>query len=61
MTEIARKILDDCKLALTRLKSDPESGDWKLLRVANLALLRAVGHALHKYRWGKGHRPQKNY
>ena len=48
MTQNAREVLDDCRLALQMLEGETESRRWRVLWVAAAALVRAVGHVLSK-------------
>jgi len=48
MTYAARQVLEDCKLALQLLEDETDLQVWRIHWVAALALIRAVGHVLHK-------------
>ena len=44
----AREVLEWCRHAHGKMKSNPTAADWVLIWAGTIALLRAVGHALHK-------------
>jgi len=44
----AREVLEDCKLALQLLEEETNPKLWRIHWVAAVALIRAVGHVLHK-------------
>lgn len=48
MTQNARRVLNDCKLVLRELQSEPRGAQFRIRWVAAVALLRAVGHVLSK-------------
>ncbi len=48
MTIYARRVLDDCRLALELLEEEEDLSRWRIHWVAALALVRAVGHVLEK-------------
>jgi hypothetical protein len=48
MTARARKVLDDCRVALQLLEEETDLQRWRIHWVAALALVRAVGHVLEK-------------
>ena len=48
MTTRARLVLEDCRLALQLLEDETDLRKWRLHWVAAIALIRAVGHVLHK-------------
>lgn len=48
MTYSARLVLDDCHLALEMLEKETDLSRWRVLWAGAVALLRAVGHVLHK-------------
>jgi hypothetical protein len=48
MTKTAREVLKDCEIALVLLESERDLGRWRVHWAGALALLRAVGHVLHK-------------
>lgn len=48
MTTNARRVLDDCRIALTLLEEEVDLSRWRVHWVAALALVRAVGHVLDK-------------
>jgi len=48
MTAAARLALDDCRQCLRMLRVEPEGPSWRVIWVATIALLRAVGHVLAK-------------
>jgi hypothetical protein len=48
MTKAARRVLEDCKIALTELEADPTGATWRLRWAGTLTHLRAVGHVLDK-------------
>ena len=48
MTAAARRVLDDCKAALEMLEEERDEQRWRVLWIGAMALLRAVGHVLHK-------------
>src|SRR5437764_10343909 len=48
MTRAAREVLEDCRSALMSIQDGVSGSDWRWRWVAVVALLRAVGHVLHK-------------
>jgi hypothetical protein len=48
MTRAAREVLADCRKAHELLESDTNESDFRIHLVAAVALVRAVGHVLHK-------------
>lgn len=48
MTAKARKVLEDCRVALQLLEEETDLQRWRIHWVAALALVRAVGHVLDK-------------
>jgi hypothetical protein len=48
MTQKAREVLDDCRLALVLLEEERDSQRWRIHWAAAVALIRAVGHVLDK-------------
>jgi hypothetical protein len=48
MSTVARKVLTDCKNAHTFLEEETDATRFRILWVAGVALLRTVGHVLHK-------------
>lgn len=48
MTRTARDVLNDCEVALELLESEQNLGRWRVRWAGALALVRAVGHVLHK-------------
>jgi hypothetical protein len=48
MTYQARTVLDDCRVALMLLEEDVDDDKWRVHWAAAVALIRAVGHVLHK-------------
>ena len=48
MTDRARLVLDDCRLALKLLEDETDLKRWRIHWVAAVALIRAVGHVLAK-------------
>lgn len=48
MTYAAREVLEDCRLALAMLEEEKDLARWRVHWAAAVALLRAVGHVLHK-------------
>ena len=48
MTARARLVLEDCRLALQLLEDETDLRKWRLHWVGAIALIRAVGHVLHK-------------
>ncbi|MEF2550933.1 hypothetical protein VQ042_06070 [Aurantimonas sp. A2-1-M11] len=48
MTNAARLVLADCEIAADMLEEERDDGSWRILWVGSIALLRAVGHVLHK-------------
>jgi hypothetical protein len=48
MTTAAREVLRDCRVALDLLETEEDLRVWRIHWVASLALIRAVGHVLHK-------------
>jgi len=45
---VAREVLFDCRLALEMLEGEQDLRRWRVHWAGALALLRAVGHVLHK-------------
>lgn len=48
MALVARTVLEDCNIALSLLEEEKDLRVWRIHWVAALALVRAVGHVLHK-------------
>ncbi len=48
MTEAARRVLDDCRVALAMLEEEKDLQKWRIIWVSAVALLRTVGHVLDK-------------
>lgn len=48
MTQKAREVLEDCRLALQMLEDETDMQRWRILWAAAAALIRAVGHVLDK-------------
>jgi len=48
MTNKARIVLNDCRVALTLLEDETDLQKWRILWAGAVALLRAVGHVLDK-------------
>lgn len=48
MTYAARKVLDDCRLALAMLEEETDLARWRVQWAGAIALVRAVGHVLDK-------------
>jgi hypothetical protein len=48
MTTVARQVLADCVIALEMLEAEQDLARWRVHWAGALALLRAVGHVLHK-------------
>jgi hypothetical protein len=48
MTRAARQVLADCVIALEMLEAEQDLVRWRVHWAGALALLRAVGHVLHK-------------
>lgn len=48
MTHYAREVLEDCRVAVSKLKDGISGRDWRIAWVTSVALLRAVGHVLQK-------------
>ena len=48
MMRAARVVLEDCRSALASIQDRVSGSDWRWRWVAVVALLRAVGHVLHK-------------
>lgn len=48
MTEAARQVLKDCRLALAMLEEETDQPRWRVHWAAAVALARAVGHVLDK-------------
>lgn len=48
MTSTARKVLADCKTAYDLLEEETDVARFRVLWAAGVALLRSVGHVLHK-------------
>jgi hypothetical protein len=48
MTTVARQVIADCEIALETLEAQRDLARWRVHWAGALALLRAVGHVLHK-------------
>ena len=48
MTAAARRVLGDCEAVLDLLEDEEDDRRWRVLWAGAMALLRAVGHVLHK-------------
>lgn len=48
MTEAARRVLKDCRLALAMLEEETDQARWRVHWAAAVGLARAVGHVLDK-------------
>lgn len=48
LTRMARKVLADCEIALEMLEAEQDLARWRVNWAGALALVRAVGHVLHK-------------
>ena len=48
MTGAARRVLGDCGAAVEMLEDERDEQRWRVLWAGAVALLRAVGHVLHK-------------
>ena len=48
MTRAAREVLEDCRLSLQMLEEEKDLRRWRVNWAASVALIRAVGHILHK-------------
>src|SRR5438046_2816210 len=48
MTHKARRVLEDCQLALCLLEEEKDLARWRIHWAAAAALIRAVGHVLDK-------------
>ena len=48
MTDKAREVLADCKIALELLEGEEDLGRWRVHWAGAMALVRAVGHVLTK-------------
>lgn len=48
MARVARQVLADCVIALEMLEAEQDLARWRVHWAGALALLRAVGHVLHK-------------
>ena len=48
MTRMAREVLKDCEIALEMLETEKELRQWRIIWAGSVALIRAVGHVLHK-------------
>jgi len=48
MTNAAREVLEDCRIALTLLEEEKDYRRWRVHWAAAVALVRAVGHVLDK-------------
>src|SRR5690242_14088814 len=48
MTRAAREVLADCRIALQFLEEEKEVDRWRVHWAGAVALIRAVGHVLHK-------------
>mgnify|MGYP003700459373 FL=1 len=48
MTAQARTVLSDCRYVLALLEAETDFQKWRIHWIAAVALIRAVGHVLHK-------------
>jgi len=48
MTNSAREVLEDCRVALTLLEEETDLRRWRIHWAAAVSLIRAVGHVLDK-------------
>lgn len=48
MTAAARKVLEDCRVALSMLEDEKDLQKWRIIWVSAVALLRTVGYVLDK-------------
>lgn len=48
MTRMAREVLKDCEVALSMLEVEPDLRKWRIVWAGSVALIRSVGHVLHK-------------
>jgi hypothetical protein len=48
MTQAAREVLEDCKIALSSIREGIQGREWRVQWVAAVTLLRIVGHVLDK-------------
>ena len=48
MQLLAQRVLDDCEIALRLIENEDDGDTWRVLWAGAVALLRAVGHVLHK-------------
>jgi hypothetical protein len=48
MTQAARQVLADCRIALKFLEEETDLDRWRVHWAGAVALVRAVGHVLHK-------------
>lgn len=48
MTQAARQVLEDCKIALETIREGVQGREWRVQWVAAITLLRIVGHVLDK-------------
>jgi hypothetical protein len=48
MTLMAREVLRDCEVALNMLELEKDLRRWRIIWAGSIALIRAVGHVLHK-------------
>jgi hypothetical protein len=48
LTRVARQVLADCEIALQTLEDEQDLAHWRVHLAGALALIRAVGHVLHK-------------
>ena len=48
MTHRSREVLQDCEIALAMLEDEQDFHRWRVLWAGSVALVRAVGHVLHK-------------
>lgn len=45
---VARRVLEDCRLAYEELEEEEDLKQWRIKWIGALALIRMVGHVLHK-------------
>ena len=48
MTFMARRVLEDCEVALQLLEKEENLQRWRVHWAAAVALIRAIGHVLYK-------------
>lgn len=48
MTDQAREVLEDCRLAVSKLQDGISGRDWRIAWVTAVTLLRTIGHVLKK-------------